>query len=282
MRNRPEWSSLGLLTGAGIVTILAANPAAAHHPFDSEFDASRPVHLTARVTRLAWASPHVSIEAAVARPDSTVKWTIVADSPYALILRGWRKDALAPGTVVVVDGYQAKDGRDRACGHALRLLDGQTLITGWCAPGGAEGTAIARGRIRYANGRISEAIQFAADRSPTFRTLVEAIDASSAVVFVVEGSCRDSTTPACVPMVRDSGGRALVVHVDTSQSTLDVVRQLAHELQHVAEIISRDDVASLHDLYSEIGYRSCAPGPEACWETDAARATEVRVRREVL
>jgi len=40
------------------------------------------------------------------------------------------KESLLPGTEVVVDGYQAKDGSHRCNGRDLKLPDGRTLFLG--------------------------------------------------------------------------------------------------------------------------------------------------------
>jgi hypothetical protein len=40
------------------------------------------------------------------------------------------KDALVPGTQIVVDGYQSKDGSRRANGRDVKLPNGQTLFLG--------------------------------------------------------------------------------------------------------------------------------------------------------
>jgi hypothetical protein len=55
---------------------------------------------------------------------------IEAGTPNTLLRRGFTKDSLAPGTEIVVDGYQAKDGAPRANGRDLTLPNGQTLFLG--------------------------------------------------------------------------------------------------------------------------------------------------------
>ena len=57
-------------------------------------------------------------------------WAIEAGTPNALFRRGFTKDALLPGTKIVVDGYRAKDGSRRANGRDLTLPNGQTLFLG--------------------------------------------------------------------------------------------------------------------------------------------------------
>ena len=47
-----------------------------------------------------------------------------------LFRRGFTKEALKPGTALVIDGYRAKDGSHRANGRNLTLANGQTLFLG--------------------------------------------------------------------------------------------------------------------------------------------------------
>ena len=51
-------------------------------------------------------------------------------TPSVLFRRGFTKNSLLPGTEVVVDGYQAKDGSKRANGRDLTLPDGRRLFLG--------------------------------------------------------------------------------------------------------------------------------------------------------
>src|SRR6266446_8821985 len=105
--------------------VLATVPVAAHHAFSSEFDANRPVQLTGVVTKMEWVNPRSSIHIDVKKPDGTVeKWMIEGGTPNALLRRGFTKESLQPGTEIMVDGYQAKDGTMRANGRDLTLPNG--------------------------------------------------------------------------------------------------------------------------------------------------------------
>jgi hypothetical protein len=103
----------------------------AHHAFAAEFDATRPVKFTGTVTKMLWVNPHAWIYIDVKKPDGSVEeWMIEAGTPNTLIRRGFTKNSLQPGTEVVVDGYQAKDGARRANGRDLTLPNGTTLFLG--------------------------------------------------------------------------------------------------------------------------------------------------------
>ena len=118
---------------AGVVLALvaAAAPAAAHHAFAAEFDATRPIHLEGMVTKMEWINPHAWVHIDVAKPDGTVeKWMIEGGTPNTLLRRGFTKKSLLPGTKIVVDGYQAKDGSLKGNGRDLTLPDGRKLFMG--------------------------------------------------------------------------------------------------------------------------------------------------------
>jgi Family of unknown function (DUF6152) len=128
-----------ILVVAGIVLGAAVTPVRAHHAFASEFDARKPVKFTATVTKMEWINPHSWMHVEVKKPDGTVEnWMIEAGSPNSLFRRGINKNTVKPGMVVVVDGYQARDGSRRANGRDVTLPEGKKLFlgsTGTGAPG---------------------------------------------------------------------------------------------------------------------------------------------------
>jgi len=103
----------------------------AHHAFAAEFDAKKPVHFEGTVTKMEWVNPHVWLHIDVKKPDGTVEnWAFEAGTPNVLFRRGFTKQSLLPGTKVVVDGYQAKDGLKRANGRDLTFSDGRKMFLG--------------------------------------------------------------------------------------------------------------------------------------------------------
>src|SRR5580658_2966862 len=119
-----------VLIAAAAMT-LSAIPAWAHHAFAAEFDAKKPVHLEGVVTKVELINPHAWIHVDAKNEDGTVtSWMIEAGSPNVLLRRGFTKQSVAPGTQVVVDGYQSKDGSNRANGRDITLPNGQKLFLG--------------------------------------------------------------------------------------------------------------------------------------------------------
>jgi hypothetical protein len=117
--------------GLGLLAALTATPVVAHHAFNSEFDAKRPVKFKGTVTKMVWVNPHAWIYIEVKKADGSVEeWMVEAGTPNTLLRRGLTRQALPIGTEITVDGYQSKDGSLRANGRDLTLPNGQTLFIG--------------------------------------------------------------------------------------------------------------------------------------------------------
>ena len=120
-----------LVAGAALVFAGTAASLQAHHAFAAEFDANKPVTFKGTVIRMEWTNPHVWLHVNVTRPDGAMEaWAFEAGTPNVLFRLGFTKASLSPGTAVVVDGYQAKDGSKRANGRDLTFADGRKMFLG--------------------------------------------------------------------------------------------------------------------------------------------------------
>ena len=128
MRNR---KIVATIVGIGGIVLVCGASILAHHAFSAEFDATKPVRLRGKITKMEWINPHAWMHLEVANEDGTLdNWMIEAGPPGALVRRGWRKDSVAPGIEVLVEGYQAIDGALRANGRDVTFPDGTRLFAG--------------------------------------------------------------------------------------------------------------------------------------------------------
>ena len=106
---------------AGLVSMLAVTPLAAHHAISAKFDPARPTTLTGRVTKVDWANPHVHVLMNVVSEGRTVNWAVELESQLDLERSGWNMDSLKPGDAVTVQGLLARDGSPQVWGTSVVL-----------------------------------------------------------------------------------------------------------------------------------------------------------------
>ena len=90
---RAKLTIVGCLVG--LLVVIAAAPAVAHHAFAAEFDASKPISLQGTITRMEWVNPHSWVHLDVTQSDGTVeKWMVEGGPPTSLLRRGFTKKDL--------------------------------------------------------------------------------------------------------------------------------------------------------------------------------------------
>lgn len=137
-------------------------------------------------------------------------------------------------------------------------------------------------RVRSSDPALYAVLRSAAERSALFRQMVEAINASDAIVYVEPGTCKRNER-ACLTAISVMGAsRALWVRVDTRthDSDANVMGAIGHELRHTLEVIADPGVTSnetLYYFYRNYGFHSLV----GSFETLAAMDTGHAVHDEV-
>ena len=119
----------------GVVLALAASLAAipvwAHHAFAAEFDIDSPLTLEGKLAVWEMINPHSWFHIDVEGPDGeVVRWDVEGGSPNQLIRNGVTLNTVPIGTVLMVEGYHAKDRTNKAVGSNFTLADGSRLFLG--------------------------------------------------------------------------------------------------------------------------------------------------------
>jgi hypothetical protein len=122
-------------------------------------------------------------------------------------------------------------------------------------------------------------------KSEVFRRLIDEIQHSDAVVVVQFGLCSNGRFRSCVTNV-DGNERQRQIRVKVNTRTTDdrLIATIAHELQHVVEILREPSARNAETalaLYRRIGKGKCREGLSDACETDAALGTESQVLEEL-
>ena len=135
------------LAAAAVAVLMYSGPAVAHHAFGAEFDPDAPIRLEGPIVRVEWVNPHSWIHINVTADDGSQQvWMVEGGTPNVLQRRGLRRECLPVGTVLIVDGYQAKDhSLPRANGRDVTLEDGTKFFLGSSGTGAPSDGAEQRG-----------------------------------------------------------------------------------------------------------------------------------------
>jgi hypothetical protein len=128
-----------LALAAVLVGLASDGRVAAHHSFAATFDASKAVRVTGTLAKVEWANPHIYFYVDVKDEKGTVvRWACESGAPGALSRRGFKRNLLKLGDMLIVDGYQAKNGANLMDARRVTLPDGQILVGASAGDGGPQ------------------------------------------------------------------------------------------------------------------------------------------------
>ena len=122
-------TKLGMLAAALGVFCLTA-PLAAHHGFDTEYDASKKFTLTGVVQKVEWQNPHMRVYVDVTDASGKVTtWNMEMTSPNTVRRQGWGPKDLVAGEKVTFTTYGGKVVETRGSLVTIKKLsDGRELF----------------------------------------------------------------------------------------------------------------------------------------------------------
>jgi hypothetical protein len=101
----------------GFALMLLSGSVSAHHALIAEFDLKQSISLRGTLTKLEWINPHGWIYLDVKGADGKVEnWAIETGSPARMQNRGLKRTDFQPGMDLIVLGYAARTGKNRAAG----------------------------------------------------------------------------------------------------------------------------------------------------------------------
>jgi hypothetical protein len=115
----------------GVALLGAGTIARAHHAFAAEFDVNKPIKFEGKLIKWDMVNPHSWFHLDI----KGEKWMIEGGSPNQLIRQGVTSKTVPIGTTLIIEGYLAKDGTNKAVGRNFILPDGSRLFLGGSAPG---------------------------------------------------------------------------------------------------------------------------------------------------
>jgi len=125
---------VGILCCAAVLALaFYSMPAAAHHSFAAEYDGSKTVTLTGKVTKIEWTNPHAFfyIDVKDEKTGATANWAAEMNSPNSLMRLGWTRDSMKVDDEVTVQGSLAKDGSKLLNARSVVMTKtGQRLFAG--------------------------------------------------------------------------------------------------------------------------------------------------------
>lgn len=164
---------------------------------------------------------------------------------------------------------------------AIVLFTALSAATAAAAPPDAK---LGGPHVRPQDARITALLQGGMQRSSSLRALVDRIEASNVYVYIgLDHLMKSYLAGRLTWMGHAHEFRYLRASINFDLSGDQVIATIAHELQHVLEVMddrSVVDERSLASLYRRIGKPSRLE-LNSGWETAAAQAMGLQVRREL-
>ena len=105
-------------------------PVAAHHAVGAEYDASKVVKLTGKVSKVEWTNPHARIYFDVTEAGKVTTWNVELAARSALVRQGWTANSVKIGDTVTVEGSLARSGVAGVNARSVVLADGKRVFGG--------------------------------------------------------------------------------------------------------------------------------------------------------
>jgi hypothetical protein len=174
-----------------------------------------------------------------------------------------------------------------AIGGLLMTRSIWTLVVLWLALTVAPAAAERNPRDRHLRSTDPELVDLIADgvgASPTLQRLVERVEASDVIVYLMFDRSPSPSAAAHISLLTAVPGRRyLRISFDRRYAGAQRLALLGHELQHAVEIADAPSVADdegVAALYKSIGFRS--DRRRECYDSRLAIETGRQVQREIL
>lgn len=115
----------------GVVgALLGTAPLEAHHAFAAEFDSHKTISVQGTIYKVEMTSPHGWIHVTVKGDDGRAKnYSFQTSAPAVLSRVGIDKKTFAIGSPIILEGWLARNGTNRAFCRIIRTLEGKVLFS---------------------------------------------------------------------------------------------------------------------------------------------------------
>jgi len=112
---------------------LIALPVLGHHSFSAQYDSTKVVTLTGKVTKVEWTNPHIYffIDVTDAKTGKVTNWGLEMGGPNALMRLGWTRNSIKADDLITVEGTLARDGSNLANARSVIMTStGKKMFAG--------------------------------------------------------------------------------------------------------------------------------------------------------